>query len=942
MIIAGIIIFVVAAAGLAVALVSRLKISPGLVKTGSGPGSRRRAIETACGLTSGAAILLALIIFIRFGSGPGRLAWTPGMESNPFFNIKKTVVPMALTPGKVIKETTVVASDAEQQADLGPVMVIIPAGTISKPETASASQAPGELSPPFGPGAAALAFVDIRIGAMTRFEKPLTLKFPVTASVIDPDLPPEQQFQAVYFDEKERSWQRAPFSVDPAGRTISIRTDHLTVYWIGNLFSLQGKHCTVYFLPSEIRPVNRNYEDALKITSRDRLPLSIIRDMAFFVDTAYESYRLPDTALPLPEDNIYVLAFLGSNASWFEKKTGKSETFTGTLSGTINVNCDAINGSADMMEVLRNDCAHELFHLVQREKYGIIAMDLYNFRQAYFWLDAAAEHAAGTLAWRTEATRHGRKLGPTRANEADIGFLKETLVSNRDPHRYQAARFIEYLMVRCRLKAAALLDIPQLDHTFSESFDKYMSTIGQDLTLARAFDDFASFFVFDPASPCTAGSGGIYLEVKKYFSGTLLRFKDAPGGVPSPVTEMDRSLAVNDKYTSDMTCFRPDTPCVLTLSVQQEDRYVSAGIFPKEGGRPQKTKTVFKDNPATFSLDAQETLVLLFTPLSAPQAVQVHVKPQRLTASLRVKTVDAATSRPVPAKVEATPAHGETIEKNGAEVVFLDVPAGDVQLSISAAGYTAASLRLVINPGTDGSVDHTVRLEPDKVETASFFIKVLDAGTGNALAAGVTVTPQGNGRPIVKNGSSAVFSGLKKGDYSIVVTARGYKARYGNFSIDPGERRENQSVCKLEREQGPVPRATVQAPPAVETHGPGSFDERMLEQRNEELRRLSDEIGQIWNKLQDCCSNQAHTGTAPDGMVAIMAVQKFGQCRLACRNCGMAFSTMANQRANGKTYYEHYRERVEYYDRLLRLAPPGFWDTYEYEKYGGLNIIKKR
>jgi len=63
---------------------------------------------------------------------------------------------------------------------------------------------------------------------------------------------------------------------------------------------------------------------------------------------------------------------------------------------------------------------------------------------------------------------------------------------------------------------------------------------------------------------------------------------------------------------------------------------------------------------------------------------------------------------------------------------------------------------------------------------------------------------------------------------------------------------------------------------------------------------------------------------------------------LGCRNCGMKFSTRESNRPNGKTYYEHYRERVAFYDALIQQAPPGFWDTHQYEEYDGLNIIEKK
>jgi hypothetical protein len=868
--IAGIVLALVALLGLIVTVALRLKTSSDSRKTGTGPGSGFKLAVTACGLISGAALLLSIIIIIASGSGTGRQAWNPAMEANPFFDLQKTADRPALSPGKVIRETTVTVSDVDQQVDLGPVAVTIPPGTLDKPETASAREAPREIPPPFGPAAGSLAFVDIRIGEMTRFAKPLTLQFPLKTVAIDPERPPEQQFYVAYFDETDLSWKRLPFTIDAETKTISVSTDHLTVYWIGNLFSYNGRRCTVYFLPTEMRSVNRKYESETGITSQDRLPLSIIRDMAFFVDSAYDSYQLPANPLPVPGYKVDVLAFLGSNASWFEKKTGKSETYTSTWTGAINVNCDAIRTSTDMMEVLRNDCAHELFHLIQREKYGISGMDLYNFSQSYFWLDAAAEYAASTLAWRTSATRHGRELGPTRANEADIGFLKETLVSNQDPHRYQAARFIGYLMESYRLKAAALLDIPQLDSTFSISFNQYVSAIYPDLTLVGAYDGFARHFTFDAASSCAPGSGGIYLEVKKYFSAKLLQFKDALGNVSRPVMEMDQELAAGDKYTADLTCYRPDLPCTVTLSLQQDNRYVSAGVFTRESAKPEKVETVFRDNPATFSLAAGETLVLLFTPLSAPQAVQVHIRAQRPEESL-------------PAKPEP----------------------------------------------------------PDTAATASFTVRVLDAQTGNALAARVAVAPQDGGRPITKNGANIVFDGLAKGRYTVSVTARGYKPRSGDFSIDPDKFRENQSVCKLEREQESAASATASPSPAAKTTDPRSFDS-MLKQRYDELYQLCDEIRKIWNKLQNCCSNQAHSGPLPDGMSAFMSVQKFGQPWLSCRNCGMKFSTMASKRPNGKTYYEHYRERVEYYDKLLQQAPPGFWKTHEYEEYGGLNIIKKK
>jgi len=830
-------------------------------------GSVRVAV--VAGLLSTAVLaLLAFIIVVTSRSGASPHPWNPEMERNPFLVPRKIAGPASFSPGRMIRETMVNVSDADQQVDLGRVVVAIPAGTLSGPARVSVSDAPTEIPPPFGKVADSLAFIDIRIGEMNRFSKPLILRFPLKGVEVDPDRSPEQQFAAAFFDEKGISWKRVPFIFDAASKSLLVETDHLTVYWIGSLFTHERKHCTVNFLPSEIREVNRSYMEQFGITLQERLPLTIIRDMGFFVDTAYENFNRPDDSLPVPGYNIDVLAFLGSNASWFEKKTGKSETYTANWPGVINVNCDAIKGSADMMEVLRSDCAHELFHLVQREYYGISAMDLYNFRKSYFWVDAAAEYAGSTLAFRSMPERHGRPLGAAKANDVGVDFLKESLVSNAAPHRYQAAHFIAYLMRRYKLKAKALLDIPQLKGDFTASFNEYMAKVDPEARLARIYDDFSCFFVFDPASPCLIGSAGIYADVKKTFSGELLRFKDAAMGVTRPVLEMDRTLSVVDRYTSDLAAFRPDLPCEVTLSVGEDDRYVSVGVFPKDSGRPKKIETAFKDSPVTLGVSPGETLVLLFTPLSAPASVPVHIKAQRPAENL---------------------------------------PAG---------------------------------LESGPAETAVFTIKVLDAGTGNALEAMATVTPKGGGPERTKNGSRVVFAGLAKGGYTVAVTAKGYKTRLGEFFIDPGKSMENRSECRLEKEAAPASPPADSSGRQSATMDSQSFD-RMLQQRYVELNDLDKEVRQIWNDKQNCCSNPSHYGMAPQGWAALPTLEGFGITVLGCRSCGFTFSARGTKRSNGETYFEHYRNRVAYFDKLLQQAPPGFWEKHEYEDRG-LNIVRKK
>jgi len=112
-------------------------------------GSVRVAV--VAGLLSTAVLaLLAFIIVVTSRSGASPHPWNPEMERNPFLVPRKIAGPASFSPGRMIRETMVNVSDADQQVDLGRVVVAIPAGTLSGPARVSVSDAPTESPPPFG------------------------------------------------------------------------------------------------------------------------------------------------------------------------------------------------------------------------------------------------------------------------------------------------------------------------------------------------------------------------------------------------------------------------------------------------------------------------------------------------------------------------------------------------------------------------------------------------------------------------------------------------------------------------------------------------------------------------------------------------------------------------------------------------------------------------
>ncbi len=316
--------------------------------------------------------------------------------------------------------------------------VQLPAGSLSRPAELVVSRV---ANPPAAPYQALqpVAAFDITVGGQTRFREPVTVELSYADLGAARGRRPERALQVAWWNEDYQEWVGLPTRVDAARRTVTVQTNHLTVYgWFmkklgygvitlgrfevvydGGLFTPPKENTVEAWASKVIYSADKNldklYPNGLPAYLADPKLPAFLRDLGAYLNYAFDRYQ--DAGFKMPATPINVLI----------ENTLSSMDFRDKSSGLIHVGANSTGHS-----VLKRVAAHELFHAVQNEYYW----DIGGMTFADWWCDATADFASDVVVWKEP--RPSRAIKPR--------FFSSDLTSTAEEHAYQAAHFVDFLI----------------------------------------------------------------------------------------------------------------------------------------------------------------------------------------------------------------------------------------------------------------------------------------------------------------------------------------------------------------------------------------------------------------------------------------------------------------------------------------------------------------
>ena len=144
-------------------------------------------------------------------------------------------------------------------------------------------------------------------------------------------------------------------------------------------------------------------------------------------------------------------------------------------------------------DLLRQDCAHELFHIWQ---YKHLNSSSYLGNQ--WWMDATADYAADKVAYASLGAGRTNAMG----KDIRVNYLEGGLTSTADFHAYSTAHFVDYLIAQSGA-FPSLRDLWDATTKTSSAITDLKASLNEKLgsKFADVYKDFANYMLFDKASP---------------------------------------------------------------------------------------------------------------------------------------------------------------------------------------------------------------------------------------------------------------------------------------------------------------------------------------------------------------------------------------------------------------------------------------------------------
>ncbi len=351
------------------------------------------------------------------------------------------------------------------------VKVVLPGGLLQAEDTLVISK-PGNLPPAPSAARKLLGAYDISLGSQHELAQPLRLEISYDPKALKSGLSAADQLTAAFWDTDYNQWMTVPSTVDEQQHKIFITTDHLSLYayfnWAVGYSVFPFGHFRIVYDKKEVVSIAGNYKPATAHGPSSEP--DFVLDAGDFLETAYQNYQKAGYPVPDGEINVEI----------------QSQDYSeyGTLSGIIHITTLAWPDQ----NLLRQDCAHELFHSVQLKALGIS-----KYRNRQWWSDAAADYAADRIAYGANRTgKMGIDIKPK--------YLETAITSNANFHAYSTAHFISWLVDKQNV-----MSFKELFDATNAGENDVLATlkklIDSPKPLGLHFSEFGLFFIFDAASP---------------------------------------------------------------------------------------------------------------------------------------------------------------------------------------------------------------------------------------------------------------------------------------------------------------------------------------------------------------------------------------------------------------------------------------------------------
>ena len=364
----------------------------------------------------------------------------------------------------------------------------------------------------------------------------ITLEFEFDPALLPQDIPLDALIVVVHYDSELDKWVFSPKEIDEEKGTIRVSTNTFSPWgWIAlNVASFaerictpEGHFCIYYFENSEGLTLSDtyHYESMSDVAedighylerSREKYSAAGFTVPEYLNVVTYKPFRIP---LITNDNESSKIPFLTINEPHYQ-------------SGWIGQNAIYFVRTKEAMEshnYFLQTAAHELFHAVQNQHVNSFSMG--KFERKWF-TEATADYASFVIAG-------DRNIG--RFRNLNAGFFSKPLSNFEDDHPYQAAQFIDYLIVE--------ENIPFLE-MFLSLYEKYFTT---------AIDSLEAYLLEKTGKRM----GSVWETfVQKSYLNNLSMSNESYFNVESDFSEKHFSLDLMNGYTADTL--------LLTTQIQEQ------------------------------------------------------------------------------------------------------------------------------------------------------------------------------------------------------------------------------------------------------------------------------------------------------------------------------------------------------------------------------------
>jgi hypothetical protein len=395
------------------------------------------------------------------------------------------------------------------------IKVLIPANFNKDEQTLSISNAsvdPAVMIEHYSP----LMLIDLTLNNEQQPTKPVEISYTYDESDLDPNLSIEEQIDAFRWDKEGGGWVSLPMRIDEKNHTVSALVDHFSIpgfFLKTSIIGIVGEKLLndVYITPKKNfkilyskkailadqdlnMPVWKSAPTGRTGSNKSDAP-PYIQAIGFLLEEALNSYT---NTYHFKNPAGIQKGFLGNYQkmvtvkvdSWYSVVTGSNASYEKIYERLHIPTTQAFN-----YEPTKITLAHELFHRIQAEYYGVLGMSR---RANNWWLEATAEYAAYTIAYSSKVSGMQKGLGNNYLNFPinSTGEKKGTGYgwSERE-YQYVTSIFIDYL-VENGSNFKEMLTFDAEDYYMPiYSLDKYLYKTKQK-SLQDIYRQFANWLVF--------------------------------------------------------------------------------------------------------------------------------------------------------------------------------------------------------------------------------------------------------------------------------------------------------------------------------------------------------------------------------------------------------------------------------------------------------------